>query len=80
MCMDIRIFNNFVDGYILRRQTSMNDELRIGHMIAGKIAEAVWGSKNYKRPFKDIKLLDEDDVNTSRNKKVYKTLKAKGLI
>ncbi len=80
MNMDIRIFNNLVDGYIFNRQTRMNDELRIGHLISGKIAEAVWGSKNFKKPFKDIKLIDEDDVNTSRNKRVFATLKAKGLI
>lgn len=78
--MDIRVFNSYVDGYILRRQTSMNDKLRIEHLVAGKISEAVWGSKSYKKPFKEIKLLDEDDVNTSRNKRVYNTLKAKGLI
>lgn len=78
--MDIRVFNNLVDGYILRRQTAMNDKLRIEHLVAGKISEAVWGSKNFKKPFKDIKLLEDDDVNTSRNKRVYATLKAKGLI
>lgn len=78
--MDIRVFNSYVDGYILRRQTVMNDKLRIEHLVAGKISEAVWGSKSYKKPFKEIKLLDEDDVNTSRNKRVYNTLKAKGLI
>lgn len=78
--MDIRVFNSYVDGYILRRQTVMNDKLRIEHLVAGKISEAVWGSKSYKKPFKEVKLLDEDDVNTSRNKRVYNTLKAKGLI
>ena len=80
MDIDVRVFNNLVDGYILKRQTIMNDQLRIGHLISGKIAQAVWGSKEYKKPFKDIKLLEEDDTNTSRNKKVFDTLKAKGLI
>jgi hypothetical protein len=78
--MDIRVFNNLVDGYVLRRQTMMNDQLRIEHLAAGKIAEAVWGSKSFKKPFKDIKLIEEEDTNTSRNKKVFNTLKAKGLI
>lgn len=78
--LDIRKFNMYVEGYILRRQQYMNDTLRINHMTAGKIAEAVWGSKRYKKPFKDIELLVEEDVNSARNKKVLQTLKAKGLI
>lgn len=77
--MDIRIFNNYVDGYILRRETSINDSLLVQHIAASKIAQAVWGDKRFSQPIKSIKLLDRGVIE-NRNEKVYNTLKAKGLI
>lgn len=58
----------------------MNDEKNVGHLVAGKIASAVWGNKDYKKPIKEIRLKEEKDTTESRNAKVLKTLKAKGLI
>lgn len=78
--MDIRIFNSFVDGYTLRREASLNDTLRAGHIIAGKISEAVWGSKDFKKPIKEIELLQEEDDFEARNRKVLQCLRAKGVI
>lgn len=78
--MDIRTFNSCVEGYTLRRETAMNDQLKVGHLVAGKISEAVWGSKEFKKPFKEIKLLQEEDDNEARNKKVLQCLRAKGVI
>lgn len=78
--MDIRKFNSCVDGYIKRRETYINDSLTIQHIAAGKIAAAVWGDKSFKKPLKEIKLLEDNNSAESRNNKVYKTLKAKGLI
>lgn len=57
----------------------MNDDLAVGHIIAGKIAAAVWSDPSFKRPIKEVKLLEEDTPD-ERNNKVYKTLKLKGLI
>lgn len=78
--MDIRQFNLYVEGYTLRRQQYINDMLQINHLSAGKIAEAVWGSREFKKPFKEIELLREDSDADAINKKVYGFLKRKGII
>lgn len=78
--MDIRQFNNYVDGYVLRRETRMNDDLIVGHRIAGKIAQAVWNNKQFSKPFEPIRLLEENNQAARINAKVFRTLKAKGLI
>lgn len=78
--LDIRKFNCYIDGYLSKRETYMNDIKLVGHMVAGKVAAAVWGDKSFKKPIKDIKLREEDNTVASRNAKVFKTLKAKGLI
>lgn len=80
MKMDIRIFNNYVDGYNMRREIEINDKLQIGHIIAGKISQAVWGDKRFKKPVEHIDLFKNPDVFDERNKKVIRTLKSKGII
>lgn len=80
--MDIRTFNNYVDGFITRREIRMNDSKDVGHAIAAKIAQAVWGDKQFVKPIKEFKLHEntEVDIAESRNRRVYETLKAKGVI
>lgn len=78
--MDIRRFNSCVDGYTLRREVQINDDLHNGHIIAGKIAEAVWGSRDFRRPIKDVKLYVDEETVESRNSKVLQTLIAKGVV
>ena len=79
--MDIRKFNNYVDGFVTRREIKMNDSKDVGHAIAAKIAQAVWGDKQFTKPIKEFKLhSEEEDVAESRNRRVYETLKAKGVI
>lgn len=78
--MDIRQFNSYVDGYTLRRETKINDELFAGQAIASKIAQAVWKDKQFKKPLEPVKLLEDDNAIARRNAKVFRTLKAKGLI
>lgn len=79
--MDIRMFNSYVDGFITRREIKMNDEKDVGHVVASKIAQAVWGDKEFRKPIKEFKLTsEEDNVAESRNRRVYETLKAKGVI
>ena len=58
----------------------MNDSLAVGHRIAGKIAQAVWGSNYFKQPIARFNLAEEKDDNVRRNEKVFRTLRAKGLI
>ena len=72
---DIRYYNNCVNGFVSKREVYMNDMQSVGHLIAGKIAQAVWGNKEFSKPMKQIYLKEE-----SRNDKVMRTLKAKGLI
>lgn len=66
-----------VEGYILRRQTEINDSLMVNHLTAGKIAEAVWGSRAYSKPFKDVALIKDEDYY--RNKAI-EMLKSKGVL
>lgn len=58
----------------------MNDAATVGHIVAGKISEAVWGSKDFKHAINNIKLRDDSNTVESRNAKVLRTLQAKGLI
>lgn len=69
-----------MDGYIKQREDYLNDSAKVGHVVAGKIAAAVWGDKSYKRPIKEFKLLEEKNTVESRNQRVLATLKLKGVI
>lgn len=62
--MDVREFNDFVDGYNKRRETQLNDNAQIGHLIAGKISEAVWGDSRFTRPIKPIKIVKDKQENS----------------
>lgn len=77
--MDIRQFNKYVDGYILRRETRINDDLLINHLSIDKLLQGINGSKQFRQPIKQVKLFEEDSIS-NRNAKLYRTLKAKGLI
>ena len=72
---DIRYYTNCVNGFISKREVYMNDAQSVGHLIAGKIAQAVWGNREFSKPMKTVRLREE-----SRDEKVRRTLKAKGLI
>ena len=65
---DIRYYNNCVNGFIGKREVYMNDMQSVGHLIAGKIAQAVWGNKEFNKPMEQIHLKEE-----SRNDKVMRT-------
>ena len=78
---DIRYYTNCVNGYISRREVEMTDAQTVGHIVAGKIAQAVWGDKEFIKALKPIKLRDDPSEKIkSRNEKVMRTLKAKGVI
>lgn len=69
-----------MDGYIKQREDRLNDSAKVGHVVAGKIAAAVWGDKSYRKPIKEFKLLEEKNTVESRNQRVLATLKLKGVI
>lgn len=69
-----------MDGYIKQREDYLNDSAKVGHVVAGKIAAAVWGDKSYRKPIKEFKLLEEKNTVESRNQRVLATLKLKGVI
>lgn len=77
--MDIREYNNYIEGFIIRREMKINDLQNIGHKVAGKTAQAIWGDKSFKRTIPDVKLREEDDSVESRNRKVLEALKKKGI-
>lgn len=79
--MDIRTYNNYIKGYIKKREVDANDEAFVGHIVAGKIAAAVWADKSYKHPIKEIKFSEDDrDLAEKSRDSVIQTLKRKGLI
>ena len=79
--LDIRKFNCLVDGFSKRRETNMNDQLIIGHRIAGKIAQAVWGSKEFRKPIPKFEFAEtetsEDKIRRRRNAFLYSKYKGK---
>lgn len=77
--LDIRRFNMCVDGYIKRREVVLNDYATLGHILAGKIAGAVWGNKSFKKPIPEFKLLIEDSEEAMQ-RKTMQFLKSKGVI
>lgn len=52
----------------------------VAHIQAKKIAQAVWGSRDFKKPIDEVKLLKEESTEETRRKKVIATLKRKGVI
>jgi len=72
---DIRYYNNCIRGWLKKREFIMNDNAHIGHMLAGKIAQAVWGNKDFSKPIDKVRLTKQ-----SRKEKILETLRNKGLI
>jgi hypothetical protein len=72
---DIRFYNNCIYGYLMKRENAMNDMTHVGHLLAGKISQAVWGSSDFNKPIKEIRLRPK-----SNKEKVLETLRNKGLI
>ena len=72
---DIRFYNNCLYGYLMKRENVMNDMTHVGHILAGKISQAVWGSNDFNKPIKEIRLRPK-----SHKEKVLETLRNKGLI
>lgn len=77
--LDIRTFNCLCDGFVNRREIYMNDMKTVGHMLAAKISQAVWGSKDFAKPIDEIRLKDSSDPEVVNNK-VLDFLKSKGLL
>lgn len=77
MNMDYKILNAFMLGSMQWRETEMNINKSILHNIAGKIAQANHGSKNFEKKIKDIDLtsrLKLENNSNSVNKKQIETL------
>lgn len=77
--IDIRMFNACVDGYLRRRETQINDDLLVGHIIAGKTSAAVWGDKSFKTPIEPIRLIPET-IEEKAERIMLQGLKEQGLI
>lgn len=71
--------NLCIEGSVYKREQELNDRKDIGHIIAGKIAQAVWGSKDFKKPIDEI-ILHEETLEDISRRKVLNTLKNKGLM
>lgn len=56
MQMDIREFNQAVEGYIDAREEKLNDEAVVAHRGALKIAQAVYGSRDFRDSIADFEL------------------------
>lgn len=87
--MDIRQYNNYIDGYIDRRETNINDNQSLIKTQASQIAMAVWGDKGFRRPLKPIRLRGEtraEMIARTLNglgvtkKGLYRFLERKGMI
>ena len=72
--MDFRQFNNYIEGYVDKRETRLNDNKSLIKVTAANIAMAVWGNKKFNQKIPDIKLRGE-----SRASKIAKALNALGV-
>ena len=67
----MREYLDYKFGFMKRKETDYNNMQVLLHSEAGKIAQAVWGSKDYKKPFKKVEwtdniLMEEDSVRINR--------------
>lgn len=79
--LDIRLFDAYVLGATKKRETEINDQLHIGQLVAGKTAQAVWGNRDYQKPLKEVKLVEDKDA--TKNELIRRKLafyKRKGII
>lgn len=72
--MDVRQFNNYLEGYVDRRERMLNDNVALIKTEASNIAAAVWGNKQFNKPIKPFKLRGE-----SRAAKLARSLNALGV-
>lgn len=74
---DLRFYINCLNGFIKKREYLMNDMQSIGHRIAGKIAQAVWGDKKFTNEL-DIIELNKVGENKPKVPKYIQRLRKKG--
>ena len=65
--LDVKKLYSYLYGATLRREQDYNNELALAYGLALKIAGAVWGSKDAKKPFKNVSWAD--DVMPDRHKR-----------
>lgn len=74
---DLRFYINCLNGFIKKREYLMNDMQSIGHRIAGKIAQAVWGDKKFTNEL-DIIEFNKIGENKPKVPKYIQRLRKKG--
>lgn len=74
---DLRFYTNCLNGFIKKREYLMNDMQSIGHRIAGKIAQAVWGDRNFTNEL-DVIEFNKIGENKPKVPKYIQRLRKKG--
>lgn len=79
MNMDIREFNQAVEGYVDAREEKLNDSAIVAHRGALKTAQAVYGSKDFKDSIADFELRpkSEEEIIKERLKR-FRALTSRG--
>ena len=55
---DLRFYQSLITGFMRKREYAINDSLQVGHIIAKKIAQAVWGDRNFTEPIKPVRIIE----------------------
>ena len=55
---DLRFYQALITGFMRKREYTINDSLQVGHSIAEKIAQAVWGDRNFVKPIKPVRIVE----------------------
>lgn len=55
---DLGFYRSLITGFMRRREYTINDSLQVGHIISEKIAQAVWGDKNFIKPIKKVPIVE----------------------
>lgn len=79
--LDMRIidFDFYIEGYIARQENELNNLQVLGHRLAGKVSQAIWGSNDYTKELDPI-LLHEETLEEKSRRLVMRTLRDKGVI
>lgn len=73
---DLRFYQSLITGFMRKREYAINDSLQVGHIIAEKIAQAVWGDRNFTKPIKAVQIVEP----TSHEKNVQRMAQLEFLL
>lgn len=77
--MDIREFNQAVEGYIDAREDNLNDNAAVQHRGALKTAQAIYGSRDFKDTIANFELREKSEEEIIKERlEAFRALTTRG--